>query len=181
MKLYAQHIMSTDLITVRPEMLCEEVIELFLANHISGAPVVNPFGVLIGVITMTDILKSGQAYTQTESPLEDARLSQILSEEGFHMEVVPGGFASDFMTPQPFTAFPHTPIEELAAQMYTHRVHRLIIVQSNEQKPVGIVTTFDLLKLIATADALKAQYDTCCCWYERKFSQVPYETIPTLK
>jgi CBS domain-containing protein len=53
-----------------------------------------------------------------------------------------------FMTPDPVTAVPETPIHTLARMMIDTHIHRVIIVDA-EQKPVGIVSSTDLLALLA--------------------------------
>lgn len=148
MQLYAKDIMSEDLITLRPETTCDEASEIFRMNNLSGAPVVDSRGVLLGVISVKDLLSASQGAFYGGDFFSQSLLEQQLSEEGFHFEPSEG-FVSDYLTRTVFTALPDTPVEELARLMYQHHVHRIIIVQPHEQKPVGIVSTFDLLKVLA--------------------------------
>ncbi len=154
MQFYAKDIMSQKPITARPEMTVEELQELFTINRISGAPVVDTNGVVIGVITVNDILKAGINLPYVSGFFEDINIDRILAEEGLLVESFTEGFVSDFMTRNVFTAYPETPVNELAQIMYENRIHRVIIVKPNEQKPLGVVTTFDLLKLMAGKGAL---------------------------
>jgi len=151
MQFYAKDIMSENLITVRPEMSCEEVMDLFFEHHISGAPVLDKNNALVGVISMTDVIKSGLNFPYSHNFFEDAQLDRIIAEEGFHIEEVNIGFVSDYMTPHVHTALPDTPVEELAKTMYQKHIHRIIILDPSTSGPVGIVSTFDLLKLMAEA------------------------------
>jgi CBS domain-containing protein len=152
MEFYAKDIMSQKLITVKPTMMCEEAMTLFTANHISGAPVVSATGELIGVISLYDLVNAGITLPYSESFFEEARIDRMLSQEGFHVESISEGTVSDYMTRDVFTATPETPVSTLAREMYTHKVHRVIIVDPNTRKPVGLVSTFDLLKLLAEAE-----------------------------
>ncbi len=181
MQLFAQHIMSKDLITLKPEMLCEEAIELLVTHKISGAPVTDQNGDLVGVISMQDILRSGLEYSNASPYFGDSQIDRILEEEGFHLEDIPGGFVSDYMTHHVYTELPHTTVEEMAKLMVNHRIHRVIIVKPDTQKPIGIVTTFDLLKLIAAVDTLEHDINECSNWYSRKFSQIRFDSIPALQ
>jgi CBS domain-containing protein len=182
MQLYAQHIMSKDLITVRPETLCEEAADLLVRHKISGAPVVDCHGNLAGVISLKDILKNSLGYSNIDTCLSTTQdIENILAAEGFHIELVSGGYVSDFMTRQVYTGYPHSKVEDIAKLMVEHHVHRIIILKAPTRKPIGIVTTYDLLRLIAAGDTLEHDLNKCCDWYSQKFSQIRYETIPTLQ
>lgn len=146
--LTAQAIMNRTLITARPDMTCEEVQELLVANRISGAPVVDEAGRLIGIISMSDILNTGLNLAFSPSFQESDVLDRALESEGFHLETLTEGFVSDFMTRRVITAPPDTAIEALAEIMYKNRIHRVVIVDARDQQPCGIVTTFDLLKAL---------------------------------
>lgn len=149
MQFYAKDIMTTNVITARPEMTCDELADVLSVNKITGVPVVNDRGILVGVITIHDLLKAEKdiPYAATDY-FSQTLLDQELGEIGFHLEPA-GGFISDYMTRKVYTVSPDTPVEELAALMYRHRIHRVIVVNTSEQKPVGIITTFDLLKMLA--------------------------------
>ncbi len=154
MQFYAKDIMSSNLITIKPEMVCEEAVELFVANRISGAPVVDNEKKLVGVMSIHDILlNSGNNIMFSSNYFEEAKIDRILAEEGLHLDSITEGFVSDYMKRDIFTASPDTPVEDLATTMFKNRIHRVIITKSNKD-PVGIVTTFDLLKLLA-GQALK--------------------------
>ena len=150
MKFYAQDIMTSNVITVRPDMLCEDVAEILIANRISGAPVVSDSDELIGVISFQDILlNSGQNFFYSSNYFEESRIDAVLEQEGLHLTTITDGFVSDYMTRHVFTVFPDTPVQELSSTMFDHRIHRVIVLDRKTMMPVGIVTTFDLLKILA--------------------------------
>lgn len=151
----AKSIMSTQVITARPTMTCDEVQQLLFMNRISGAPVVDHHGTLVGVISVTDILGSGLNRAGSDS-LEQALLDRMLSEEGFHLETIAEGFVSDFMSRDVVRAFPETSVQRLADLMLHHRVHRVIIVEAHTNQVKGIVTTFDLLKVLKESSVTQA-------------------------
>jgi CBS domain-containing protein len=143
----AKSIMNTQVITARPDMTCDEVQQLLMINRISGAPVVDREGSLVGVISVSDILASGLNMGGADS-VEQALLDRMLAEEGFHLESITEGFVSDFMTRDVVRAFPETSVHRLAELMLHHRVHRVIIVEAHTNQVKGIVTSFDLLKVL---------------------------------
>lgn len=154
MQFYARDIMSDHPITVRPEMTSEELVDLLVGNNIGGAPVVNQDGILIGVISLMDVLKNGGILDLWATGYFNASHAEtMLDEAGFQIEAITTGFVSDCMTYQVHTAYPDTTVEELARLMFEQRIHRLIIVDHHEDRPIGVVSTFDLLKLMAAKDA----------------------------
>lgn len=151
MQFYAKDIMSTELVTAVPEMTCQEVEKVLAESKVSGVPVVNSKGNLIGIISMYDIIKSGKHVPIEEHHYyqETMYLDEILREAGLGEMTVADGFVSDFMTEDVIVADQETPIEQIAKIMYQKKIHRIIIVEQDSNKPVGIVTTFDMLKVLA--------------------------------
>lgn len=150
MPFYVRDIMSRDVITVRPEHTAEQALEVFQANQISGAPVVDSSGAVVGVISSNDLLKTNSPLSYgITNYFEVSLLDKVLAEEGFHLESINDGLVSDLMTHKVYSVQPETPVEEAAAKMLEHHIHRLIVISPETGKPQGIVSTFDLLKLIA--------------------------------
>ncbi len=149
MQFYAKDIMSDSVITVKPEMTAREVMDVMLANQISGVPIVDDNYVLVGVITMYDLLNAGASLPYETGYFEEVQLNWALTQENLHVENLAGGYVSDFMSRNVYTALPDTPIEEVAKMMYDQRIHRVIILKPDRRTPCGIVTTFDMLKLLA--------------------------------
>jgi CBS domain-containing protein len=151
MQFYAKDIMSTHLVTVRPEMTAREAMELFTVNRISGAPVVDGSGRLKGVITASDILRASLEWPDPMSSyfLREPILEEELSRHGFHLEHINEDLVDNLMSREVFKAHPDTPVADLALKMFKARIHRVIVVDPSDQAPQGVVTTFDLLKLLA--------------------------------
>ncbi|HEX7123215.1 MAG TPA: CBS domain-containing protein [Gemmatimonadaceae bacterium] len=70
--LRVRDIMSTDVITVSPEMTIRDTMDLFAANHVSGAPVVSGRNVL-GVVTATDLMTFASSLPGAPTFREDAQ------------------------------------------------------------------------------------------------------------
>jgi CBS domain-containing protein len=141
--LTARDVMTTGPVCAKPGMSIRELAALFGKHRISGAPVVNPDGTLAGVVSKTDLFKRCAEGTGS-TPAR--HLFDLL--EGAN----PGGpsaesliVVSDFMVESVVTAAPGDPVAVLAAAMVANRVHRVVVIDG-ERRPVGIVTTLDLLK-----------------------------------
>jgi CBS domain-containing protein len=81
--------------------------------------------------------------TQPHSVLMDWQL--------MHMEKLPVGEVGQFMTPDPVTVKPDTPIRAFARHMIDAKVHRVIVVDE-ENHPIGIVTSTDIVAAVAYSD-----------------------------
>jgi CBS domain-containing protein len=64
------------------------------------------------------------------------------------LEILPTDQVRNYMTPNPVTVSPFTPMIELARTMVEGHIHRVIVV-NEEMKPVGIVTSTDILAAVA--------------------------------
>lgn len=142
-KYTAKDVMSSDLVTVSPHMTCKELEELFISEKISGAPVVNEIGELQGVISVYDVLESEYHHNFFSDSYQEFNYG----DGNTPLEHLYEDRVEDYMSRKAHTAYPETPVKELAQQMYNNKIHRVIILDPLTEKPVGIVSTFDLLKL----------------------------------
>jgi CBS domain-containing protein len=116
----ARDIMTTTVITVGPDLLLSDVIKLLLRWHISGAPVVDEAGRLVGIISEYDIMKFAFAGNVRERRVSEAMTRDI-------------------------TAFgPDTPVPELVECCATQRIRRAPIVEDG--RVIGIVSRRDILR-----------------------------------
>lgn len=141
----AANIMTTRLITLRPDMTCQDAVQVLLNNHISGAPVVDSFGELVGVISLKDLLDNSEYQLPSPMYYEELYLDDFMTEEAFDLVNLNTGTLAELMTLDVVTVVQTAPIETVAKVLYTQKVHRVIVVVEGN-KPVGIVTTFDVLK-----------------------------------
>jgi CBS domain-containing protein len=79
-----RQIMTTDVLTVAPETSLREAMELLGRNHVSGAPVVSGSGILLGIVTTTDLMMfvSGLSGVPTEREAHEWRDAEAHSAEG---------------------------------------------------------------------------------------------------
>jgi CBS domain-containing protein len=149
----AHDVMQTHLVTVEPELPLIDVHRLFVEEEITGAPVVDETGRLVGVISGTDLLRAvGEEHDSARS--EPNYFREWLEFSGPDWAGAPSDFqdrlatltVADAMTPGGITVTPETPAGEVAALMRRHRVHRVLVVEGDLL--VGILTTFDLIGLL---------------------------------
>jgi len=156
-RLTASDVMNPEVLTVRDDMTVGELAAFLVDNEISGAPVEDDDGRLVGVVSVTDVAavasESGDIVPDRSNPDFFARgwedsvnpedLSSLHIEEG-------GTLVRDIMTRALYTVPDDTPISEVAEMMLDSHVHRLLVTRNGEV--VGILSTSDLLGLLVEED-----------------------------
>jgi CBS domain-containing protein len=137
----------TDVITVTPESDVPKVAELMLVNHISGTPVVDGDGRLVGMISEGDLIRRDEAGTAHERPwwLRLLMGRELLAGEFLREHSRRVG---DLMTRDVVSAEPDTAVAEIATLLERHRIKRVPIVEAG--KLVGIVSRANLIQALAT-------------------------------
>jgi len=151
----ARDLMTHPVLTIRDDRTLGELAAFLSENGITGAPVVDAKGALVGVVTVTDLaeLQPGE-----EHPAPVDRLRSIFFQEGWAGRMNPddlrglsirdaGLLVRDIMTPAVYAIPGSTPIERVAKTMIAGRIHRLLVTEKG--RVAGIVTTLDLLRLLA--------------------------------
>ena len=145
----AKDIMTRKVITVKEDLMVNDLIDLFLEKKISCAPVVDRKKKLVGIVTKTDII--GRFMDLDLDLTLKVGLKDILDSHAdmseFEVTTETELSVGQIMTPNPITAGENTTVEELAEIMIKNRIHRLIIKKSG--KIVGIVSTLDVLYSVA--------------------------------
>jgi predicted transcriptional regulator len=146
--LTAKDIMTQDVIRVQDDWSLSELAAVFTDRMITGAPVVDDTGRLIGVVSTTDLARQGNHRSVRETVPHDFYLRgwEQLSEDtrGFQVEEDSELKVRDIMTPMIFSVELDSSLEEMADTMIGGRVHRLIVTNGDEVS--GIVTSLDMLK-----------------------------------
>ena len=152
----ATDIMTKTLICARPEQDLAAVEQLLIDNRIGGAPVVAK-GRLVGVISRSDITRVQVLMRSLDGAVSDEiRFSDVQADGFQHPEhSAVAGFregldhlkVKDAMREQVATCQAQSPIAEIAQKMVRQHIHRVIVVEGD--RPVGIVSSLDLVKLMA--------------------------------
>jgi CBS domain-containing protein len=143
----ASDVMTRRIVSVTPEATVLEAVRLMLQNHISGLPVIDATGNLIGVVTEGDFLRRAETGTQRKRSrwLELLVGPRTLAEDYIHAH---GRKVEEVMTPDPVTISEDTPLEEVVRAMERHRIKRLPVVRG--KNVVGIVSRANLMHALAS-------------------------------
>jgi predicted transcriptional regulator len=143
----ARDIMTPELITIRSDMDVRELARLFLEKQISGAPVVDAFGDLVGVISQTDLvyhsLTAGQQPTQDTRFYEMPRIDGQPIPSGFHIEEIHAVPVSELMTPIVHAVTEDAELNSIMDLMICEHIHRVVVTRGN--KAIGIVSALDVM------------------------------------
>lgn len=143
-------IMTTDVVTVSPETSLQEAIQILAEREISGLPVVNSQGDLVGVISETDLTWQ---ETGVDTPPYIMFLDSViyLQNPAKHNEEVHkalGQTVGDAMSDNPATVSASQQVREAARIMHDKKVRRLPVVDE-QSKLVGMITQGDVIKMMA--------------------------------
>lgn len=146
----AREIMTRPVITVTRDTPIRDIVTLMLRHRISGLPVVDDGGRLVGIVTETDLVYKEDTI-QARPPVIPWQGRSLWLERriGRHGKVE-ATTAGALMTDNVITATEETGIRELAHLMVAHDINRIPILQDG--RVVGIVTRADILKVFTRSD-----------------------------
>jgi CBS domain-containing protein len=150
----ARDLMTHPVLTIRDDRTLDELTAFFSEKAISGAPVVDATGALVGVVTVTDL---SEQVTSGERPAPEPRDRSVFFQEGWEGRINPeelralsirdaGLLVRDIMTPVVYAVPGSMAVEKVARTMIAGRIHRLLVTEKG--RVAGIVTTLDLLRLL---------------------------------
>ncbi|MCI0738694.1 MAG: CBS domain-containing protein [Gemmataceae bacterium] len=149
----AWDLMSRNVVLLPKEMSLPGAAHLLAQASVSGAPVVNEQGRCIGVLSNTDFVHFTDKSKTRKQPCLDRVCDSwdSVSPDMPSGEQVADEQVANYMTKDPVTVLPHTTIRELARMMIDAHIHRVIVVDK-EKRPIGIVSSTDILAAVAHAD-----------------------------
>jgi len=142
----ASDVMTRDVVTIRRDAPIREAIRLMLDNHISGLPVVDAAGKVVGILTEGDLLRRGEIATERR---RWPWLDFLLGPGRMASEYVRthGRICEQLMSQEVRSVTPETPLAEIVAQMEHHRIKRLPVLENGAL--VGMVSRADFLAAVA--------------------------------
>ncbi|WP_291845857.1 CBS domain-containing protein [Bradyrhizobium sp.] len=143
----AHQIMTRPVVTIAPDATIMEAANLMLRRHISGLPVVDPAGRLVGIVSEGDFLRRSEIGTQRKRNRWLRFLFGAGSAANDYVQEH-GRKVSEVMTSKPLTIAEQTPLEEIVKVMETKGVKRLPVMRGD--KLVGIVSRANLLQAVAS-------------------------------
>lgn len=115
--------MATEVVTLHPDMEILRAAQLLISCDISGAPVLDRHGRLMGVLTERDFM-------------------QTVRQAAYHGQ--PGGLVRDFMTPDPTTVSPEDTILDMAERFVNSSYRRYPVVDGG--RLVGVISRRDVMR-----------------------------------
>jgi CBS domain-containing protein len=147
-----QEVMTSPVFSVRRETPLQDAVTLLSTHHISGLPVVDEQGILVGELSEKDLMvrESGfeagpyvmflDAVIYLRNPLEwNRQVHQVL-----------GSTVGEVMTSKPHTCSPSTTLPQAARLLNDRRVQRLFVVNESGAM-VGVLTRGDVVRALAEA------------------------------
>ena len=144
----AADVMVSNVVTVGVNASVGEVAAILLNNHISGAPVVDDKGELVGIVSEGDLIRRPEIGTTKR---HSWWLELISTKWGSATEYIKSHSrkVADVMTREVITAKPDTPLGDIAAMLERNRIKRVPIVEGG--KLAGLVSRANILQALASA------------------------------
>lgn len=117
--------MSASLVSFSPDTPIFDAIRRLVSHRVSGAPVLDQFGNIVGMLSEKDCMK-------------------VALNAAYHDEL--GGKVDDFMSRQPVTVEADASVLEVAEMFFTSSFKRYPVV--HQQRLVGQISRSDILKAI---------------------------------
>ncbi|HZP78870.1 MAG TPA: CBS domain-containing protein [Pseudolabrys sp.] len=143
----AKDVMTRKVLSIEPDATVLQAARKLLQNRISGLPVINSDGVLVGIVSEGDFLRRGEAGTERRRPgwLEFFLGPGRLASDYAHSH---GRTVAEVMTDWVYTVEEDVPLDDVVKLMERHRIKRVPVVRGD--KVVGIVTRANLLRALVS-------------------------------
>ncbi|KAA1003501.1 CBS domain-containing protein [Paraburkholderia panacisoli] len=143
----ASDVMTSNVISVTPDMTVREAARIFVDNGISGAPVLDPDGHIAGMISEGDLLRRSEIGTD-ERPRTSWLDLWSASHEARDYIKTHAVKVCDVMTTDVVTVEPDTPLGEVASMLETRRIKRVPVTKAG--RLLGIVSRANLVQALAS-------------------------------
>lgn len=160
----AGDVMQKEVVTLSADATAKEAIELFEEYHISGAPVIDASGALVGVLSASDVargehLADDRIATERyeyfmQDPLDEEIddfpfESETFPQEDYSPEAMRGETVRDWMSPHVVSVAPDADMGTVCETMVRESIHRVLVVENDRLR--GILSTFDIVRFLANA------------------------------
>ena len=132
-----KELMTSNVVTVAPEATLKDVGKLLKEKRISGVPVVDHSGSVIGVVTLTDMFRILEQIYKCKATEREMSLSEAFDEKTVK------GTVYDIMTKNVLTLSETDTIEDVMRLMFTNKVHTIPVTRDG--KLIGVVGKRDLV------------------------------------
>jgi CBS domain-containing protein len=151
--LKVRDIMKTEVISVGPETTVRELADILAEHKISGVPVVDSEGLVIGVVSEADVIlqDADLHFPYYIQFLDSIIYLQSVAKFEHRLRKMFGTKVADIMSQEIITVSPDASVYDAAALMADHKVNRLPVIE--DEKVVGIMTRGDIVRAIAESKA----------------------------
>lgn len=143
----AREVMVTPVVTVPLGTTLDEVARLMVEKRIGSVLVVNGEGRLVGIVTESDFLKErGVPFSTFRAPM---LLGRFLGSDGLEAVLAEAKSTriEEIMSSPVHAVGPEEPLSRVLELMLAYDINHVPVVDG-EGKPLGIITRFDLLRLL---------------------------------
>lgn len=149
-------VMTDNVVTVTRETPFIEIVRILHNHRISGLPVLDDEGRVVGVVSEADLLRKEEHmpehYADDYHPPLRSRLRHHLDNEGNTKTKAAGTVAGALMTAPAITIRADASVVKAARLMDRHGVKRLPVVD-DDGRPLGIISRSDVLRVFGRLDA----------------------------
>lgn len=146
----ARDVMRTEVVTVGPQTHVREIAKLLMERRISGVPVVDAAGGVVGIVSEGDLMRRPESGTERH-PSWWLRLFASPDDKPIEYIKSHGAHAGDVMSRDLVSASEDASLEEVANLLEKHRIKRVPVLRDG--RLVGIVSRADLLRGLVTRQA----------------------------
>lgn len=147
----ARDVMTPEPVAVGPDTDVLEIARILLERRISGVPVVDEQGRVLGIVSEGDLVRRLEDRPDEGRPKRRSWWLELLTlpeDRARRFVRAHGRTARDVMTPNPVTVRPDTPLSEIARILEERHIKRVPVVDE-QGRLVGIVSRADLLRALA--------------------------------
>jgi len=145
-------VMSRDPVVVKSETPLKEAVQILAERRISGLPVVDDAGKLVGIISETDLMWQETGVTPPAYIMFLDSVIYLQNPGNYERDLhkVLGQTVGEVMSKNPITISANKSLKEAAKVMQEHSVHRLPVLDS-EGQVIGILTRGDVIRAMAAS------------------------------
>jgi len=145
----AKDIMTREVVTVAPSTTITELAKLLLDNKISGTPVVNDSGHIVGIVTENDLInRNKRLHIPTVIRIFDAFYIPDHSDVEEEIQKMAATTVWEICAKKVISVEEDTPLDEIATIMSEKKVHLIPVVM--DRKVVGIIGKYDVVRAVAS-------------------------------
>jgi CBS domain-containing protein len=150
--LTARNLMRTDVVTISETATLAEIVQALLDNRITGMPVTDEAGQLVGVVSIRDVLDhlsdnpaalSLRRGFYAAAPADDDEEWDL---DALEIPADDGTTARDVMTADVYAVTAEADLRDVAAMMVSHGIHRVLVTEGEDY--VGLVAAMDVLEAL---------------------------------